>query len=181
MRRGLIEGGFESTAVKSGAINQLQVLLSKLLFVLQTRGLGYRCILTRHSSKSRTCWFPPVWCSLFASCWQLHDSTVSVSLASVGSHLSKAVIAASCRLLQTFWAVSLVAANNFKESLLLILHADFLPWLATLCSCKYTCWTVPPAPMCPRAYVGPLYLFTHRMLILVGHVMYGSLQHNQIL
>lgn len=53
MRRGLIEGGFESTAVKSGAINQLEALLSKLLFVLQTRGLGYRCILTRHSSKAR--------------------------------------------------------------------------------------------------------------------------------
>ncbi len=52
MRRGLIEGGFESTAVKSGAINQLEALLSKLLFVLQTRGLGYRCILTRHSSES---------------------------------------------------------------------------------------------------------------------------------
>lgn len=51
MRRGLIEGGFESTAVKSGAINQLEGLLSKLLFVLQTSGLGYRCILTRHSSK----------------------------------------------------------------------------------------------------------------------------------
>ncbi len=55
MRRGLIEGGFESTAVKSGAINQLEALLSKLLFVLQTRGLGYRCILTRHSSESRVC------------------------------------------------------------------------------------------------------------------------------
>lgn len=55
MRRGLIEGGFESTAVKSGAINQLEALLSKLLFVLQTRGLGYRCILTRHSSESRAC------------------------------------------------------------------------------------------------------------------------------
>ena len=53
MRRGLIEGGYESTAVKSGAINQLEGLLSKLLFVLQTRGLGYRCILTRHSSKPR--------------------------------------------------------------------------------------------------------------------------------
>ena len=52
MRRGLIEGGFESTAVKSGAINQLEALLSKLLIVLQTRGLGYRCILTRHSSES---------------------------------------------------------------------------------------------------------------------------------
>ena len=51
MRRGLIEGGFESTAVKSGAINQLEGLLSKLLFVLQTRGLGYRCILSRQSSK----------------------------------------------------------------------------------------------------------------------------------
>ena len=51
MRRGLIEGGYESTAVKSGAINQLEALLSKLLFVLQTRGMGYRCILTRHSSK----------------------------------------------------------------------------------------------------------------------------------
>lgn len=50
MRRGLIEGGFESTAVKSGAINQLEGLLSKLLFVLQTRGMGYRCILSRQSS-----------------------------------------------------------------------------------------------------------------------------------
>ncbi len=55
MRRGLIEGGFESTAVKSGAINQLEALLSKLLFVLQTRGLGYRCILTRHFSESCIC------------------------------------------------------------------------------------------------------------------------------
>ncbi|KAL0032408.1 hypothetical protein WJX79_009909 [Trebouxia sp. C0005] len=53
MRRGLIEGGFESTAVKSGAINQLEALLSKLLFVLQTRGLGYRCILTRHSTAGK--------------------------------------------------------------------------------------------------------------------------------
>ena len=51
MRRGLIEGGYESTAVKSGAINQLEGLLSKLLFVLQTRGLGYRCILSRQSSE----------------------------------------------------------------------------------------------------------------------------------
>ena len=51
MRRGLIEGGYESTAVKSGAINQLEGLLSRLLFVLQTRGLGYRCILSRQSSK----------------------------------------------------------------------------------------------------------------------------------
>ena len=51
MRRGLIEGGYESTAVKSGAINQLEALLSKLLFVLQTRGLGYRCILSRQSSE----------------------------------------------------------------------------------------------------------------------------------
>lgn len=52
MRRGLIEGGYESTAVKSGAINQLEGLLSKLLFVLQTGGLGYRCILSRQSSES---------------------------------------------------------------------------------------------------------------------------------
>ena len=51
MRRGLIEGGYESTAVKSGAINQLEGVLSKLLFVLQTRGLGYRCILSRQSSE----------------------------------------------------------------------------------------------------------------------------------
>ena len=56
MRRGLIEGGFESTAVKSGAINQLEGLLSKLLFVLQTGGLGYRCILLRQSSRPHTCW-----------------------------------------------------------------------------------------------------------------------------
>ncbi|DBB13972.1 TPA: Fanconi anemia group J protein [Trebouxia sp. C0006] len=59
MRRGLIEGGFESTAVKSGAINQLEALLSKLLFVLQTRGLGYRCILTRHSTAGKARRGPP--------------------------------------------------------------------------------------------------------------------------
>ena len=51
MRRALIEGGYESTAVKSGAIKQLEGVLSKLLFVLQTRGLGYRCILSRQSSE----------------------------------------------------------------------------------------------------------------------------------
>ena len=47
MRKGLIEGNFESTAVKSGAINQLESLLAKLLFVLKTKGVGYRQILLR--------------------------------------------------------------------------------------------------------------------------------------
>ena len=75
MRRGLIEGGFESTAVKSGAINQLEGLLSKLLFVLQTRGLGYRCILTRHSSKPCTC-----------CCFHLCDAVVSPGAGSCMTH-----------------------------------------------------------------------------------------------
>ena len=47
MRKGLIEGNFESTAVKSGAINQLESLLAKLLFVLKTKGVGYKQILLR--------------------------------------------------------------------------------------------------------------------------------------
>ena len=47
MRKGLIEGKFESRAVKSGAINQLESLLAKLLFVLKTKGVGYKQILLR--------------------------------------------------------------------------------------------------------------------------------------
>lgn len=55
MRRGLIEGGFESTAVKSGAINALEAMLSKLAFVLHTKGMGYKCILKRHVGEGSTC------------------------------------------------------------------------------------------------------------------------------
>ncbi|KAK9819452.1 hypothetical protein WJX74_007251 [Apatococcus lobatus] len=50
MRRGLIEEGFESTAVKSGPINELEALLSKLLFLVQTGGTAYQLLLHRQSA-----------------------------------------------------------------------------------------------------------------------------------
>ena len=55
MRKGLIEGNFESTAVKSGAINQLATLLAKLLFVLKTKGVGYKQILLRSRGEPSSC------------------------------------------------------------------------------------------------------------------------------
>ncbi|KAK9866284.1 hypothetical protein WJX84_009214 [Apatococcus fuscideae] len=50
MRRGLIEEGFESTAVKSGPINELEALLSKLLFLVQTGGNAYQLMLHRQAA-----------------------------------------------------------------------------------------------------------------------------------
>ena len=50
MRRGLIEEGFESTAVKSGPINELEALLSKLLFLVQTSGTAYQLMLHRQAA-----------------------------------------------------------------------------------------------------------------------------------
>ena len=50
MRRGLIEEGFESTAVKSGPINELEALLSKLLFLVQTGGTAYQLMLHRQAA-----------------------------------------------------------------------------------------------------------------------------------